>query len=177
MELGHRPTDILSKQESQEVFPLNLYDDHFSYIKRLAKYNRCYTCQRCNASPPKAWYLIRHECSCEAKVKRVYPDGVHHLSKTIFEKIKEEGFAVPQELKYSQYRATFDIEVNIEAVTAYVDHQEQNRRENQRVGSVTLYSTPKPHRRKVGARISTTIFTSEHVRGTGGDWGEYWFRR
>jgi len=27
------------------------------------------------------------------------------------EKIKEEGIAVPPELKYSRYRATFDIEV------------------------------------------------------------------
>ena len=36
---------------------------------------------------------------------------MYHLSKTIFEKIEEESMAVLQELKYSQYRATFDTEV------------------------------------------------------------------
>ena len=36
---------------------------------------------------------------------------MYHPSQTIFEKIEEEGIAVPPVLKYSQYRATFDIEV------------------------------------------------------------------
>ena len=109
--LVHRPIDIPSKQQSQDAFRFNLYNDQFSYVNHLAKYSRRYTCQRCDASFPKAWCLIRHERSCEAQVKRVYPGGVYHLSKTIFEKIEEEGMAVLQELKYSQYRATFDNEV------------------------------------------------------------------
>ena len=49
--------------------------------------------------------------SCKAKVKRVYPGGLCHPSQTIFEKIEEGGIAVPPELKYSPYRATFDIKV------------------------------------------------------------------
>ena len=60
---------------------------------------------------PKAHRLQRHERSCKAKVKRVYPGGVYHPSQIICEKIEEEGIAVPPELKYSRYRATFDIEV------------------------------------------------------------------
>ena len=36
---------------------------------------------------------------------------MYHPSQTIFEKIEEEGIAVPPELKYSWYRATFDIKV------------------------------------------------------------------
>ena len=36
---------------------------------------------------------------------------MYHPSQTIFEKIEEEGIAVPPELKYSRYRVTFDIEV------------------------------------------------------------------
>ena len=111
VELVHRPADILSKRESQAAFRLNLYGGHFSYVKHLTKYSRCFTCQRCDASFPKAYCLQRHERSCEAKVKRVYPGGVYHPSQTIFEKIEEEGIAVPPELKYSRYRATFDIEV------------------------------------------------------------------
>ena len=111
VELVHRSTDILSKRESQAALRLNLYGGHFSYVKHLTKYSRCFTCQRCDASLPKAHRLQRHERSCEAKVKRVYPGGVYHPYQTIFEKIEEEGIAVPPELKYSRYRATFDIEV------------------------------------------------------------------
>lgn len=111
VELVHRPTEILSKRESQAAFRLNLYAAHFSYVKHMTKYSRCFTCQRCHASFPKAHRLQRHERSCETKVKRVYPGGVYHPSQTIFGKIEEEGFAVPPELKYSRYRATFDIEV------------------------------------------------------------------
>ena len=111
VELVHHPTDILSKRDSQAAFRLNLYGAHFSYVKHLTKYSRCFTCQRCDASFPKPHRLQRHERSCEARVKRVYPGGVYHPSQSIFEKIEEESIAVPPELKYSRYRATFDIEV------------------------------------------------------------------
>ena len=80
----HRPTAILSKQKSQAAFRLNLYSAHFSYVKHMTKDSRCFTCQRCDASYPKAHCLQRHEQSCEAKVKRVYPGGVYHPSQTIF---------------------------------------------------------------------------------------------
>ena len=36
---------------------------------------------------------------------------MYHPSQSISEKIEEEGIAVAPELKYSRYRATFDIEV------------------------------------------------------------------
>ena len=65
VELVHRPTDILSKRGSQAAFRLNLYGGHFSYVKHLSKYSRCFTCQRCDALFPKAHRLQRHERSCE----------------------------------------------------------------------------------------------------------------
>ena len=103
VELVHHPAGILSKRESQAAFRLNLYGGHFSYVKHLTKYSRCFTCQRCDAAFPKAYRLQRLERSCEAKVKRVYPGGVYHPSQTILEKIEEEGIAVEPELKYSRY--------------------------------------------------------------------------
>ena len=39
VELVHRPTDILSKRESQVTFRLDLYGAHYSYVKHLAKYS------------------------------------------------------------------------------------------------------------------------------------------
>ena len=72
VELVHRPTDILSKRESQVALRLNLYGGH-SYVKHLTKYSRCFTCQRCNASFPKAHRLQRHERSCEARFSESTP--------------------------------------------------------------------------------------------------------
>ena len=40
VELVHRPTDILSKRESQAPFRLNLFGGHFSYVKHINKYSR-----------------------------------------------------------------------------------------------------------------------------------------
>ena len=54
---------------------------------------------------------MRHERACEAQVKLDYPGGVYTPSKTVFEKLEEEGIEVPQDLKYSKYFGTFDIEV------------------------------------------------------------------
>ena len=68
-------------------------------------------CCRCGKTFPKEHQLSRHERGCEAKVKKVYPGGVYTPPKTIFEKIEEEGIHVPEELKYSTYFATYDIEV------------------------------------------------------------------
>ena len=108
VELVHRPTDI---QRARPPSDFNLCNAHCSYVKHLAKYRRCFTSQRCDASFPKANHLQRHERSCESRVKRVYSGGVYHPSQTIFEKIEEEGMAFPQELKYSRYQATFEIVV------------------------------------------------------------------
>ena len=57
VELVHCPTDILSKRGSQAAFRLNLYGGHFSYVKHLSKYSRCFTCKRCDALFPKAHCL------------------------------------------------------------------------------------------------------------------------
>ena len=125
VELVNCPTDILSKRESQAAFRLNLYGGHFSYFKHMNKYSLCFTLQRCDASFRKAYRLQRHKRSCEDKVKRVYHGGVHNPSQTIFEKIEEQDNAVPPELKYSLYGATFDIEVYYLACGTYLPEKQE----------------------------------------------------
>ena len=58
VELIHRPALKVSKQDTP--LRLNLYDDHFSYIKDLDTYSRCFVCDRCDVSFPKAHRLHRH---------------------------------------------------------------------------------------------------------------------
>ena len=77
----------------------------------MNKYSKAHTCQRCGKVFPKAYKLMRHERGCEARVKHVYPGGVYTPPKNIFDKMEEEGIQVPEDLKFSKYFATFDIEV------------------------------------------------------------------
>ena len=109
--LLHRPTKVLSKAETEQAMKLNLCQQHFSYIKDMKKYSKAFTCERCGKVFPKDYKLMRHERACEAQVKLDYPGGVYTPSKTIFEKIEEEGVEVADDLKYSKYYSTFDIEV------------------------------------------------------------------
>ena len=109
--LVHRPNKILTKGESEEALKLNVYSGHFSYVKCMKKYAKTFVCSRCGQSFCKDYKLTRHERGCEAKIKKVYPGGVHTPPKTIFDKIEEEGIHVHQNLKYSTYFATYDIEV------------------------------------------------------------------
>jgi len=109
--LLHRPAKVLSKAETEQAMKLNLFEDHFSYIKDMKKYSKSFTCERCGKVFQKDCKLMRHERTCEAKVKLDYPGGVYTPSKTVFEKLEEEGVEVPQDLKYSKYFGTFDIEV------------------------------------------------------------------
>ena len=64
---------------------LNLYQNHFSYIKDLKKYAKSYSCSRCGTLWKHVGMLNRHERTCEAKVtspvsRRCLQDSTHHFS-------------------------------------------------------------------------------------------------
>ena len=89
---------------------LNLYENHFSYIKDLARYSKSFCCSRCGKYWKDMWKCQRHEKTCDGKVQLKYPGGAYHVPKTIFEELEDEGIVVPEEWRYFPYRATFDFE-------------------------------------------------------------------
>ena len=109
--LIHRPRKILTKAESESAMKLNLYGKHFSFIKNMEKFSKCYECARCAKIFKRCFNLQRHEVKCDARVKFVYPGGVYTPPKSIYDKLEEEGLQVPEDMKFSKYFATFDIEV------------------------------------------------------------------
>ena len=109
--LLHRPAKVLSKAETQQAMKLNLFENHLSYIKDMKKYSKAFTSEGCEKVFQKDYKLTRHERTCEAAIKLDYPGGVYTPSKTVFEKLEEEGIQVTDDLKYSKYFGTFDIEV------------------------------------------------------------------
>ena len=89
---------------------LNLYQNHFSYIKDLKKYAKSYSCSRCGTLWKHVGKLNRHERICEAKVSYQFPGGAYKTPPTIFQLLEDEGLTVPEHLKFFPYRATFDFE-------------------------------------------------------------------
>ena len=54
---------------------LNLFEDHFSYIRDLRSYRKSFSCSKCGKLWNSCWMLQRHERTCEAKVRYSYPGG------------------------------------------------------------------------------------------------------
>ena len=102
---------------------LNLYENHFSYIKDLARYSKSFCCPRCGKYWKRAHNLRQLQKTCDGKVHLKYPGGAYHAPKTIFEELEEEGIIVPEEARYFPYRATFDFE-------CYFDKENANQEKN-----------------------------------------------
>ena len=65
--------------------------------------------------------LNRHERTCEAKVHYQFPGGAYKTPPTIFQLLEDEGFTIPDHLKYFPYRATFDFECMFSPTTGLND--------------------------------------------------------
>ena len=89
---------------------MNLYENHFSYIKDLARYSKSFCCSRCDKYWKKSSRLNRHEKTFDGKVQLKYPGGAYHVPKTIFEELEDEGIVAPEEWRYFPFHATFDFE-------------------------------------------------------------------
>ena len=88
---------------------LNLYENHFLYIKVLVRYSKSFWCSLCCKYWKDLWKRQRHEKTCDGKVQLKYPGGAYHVPKTVFE-LEEEGIIFPEEARYFPCRATFDFE-------------------------------------------------------------------
>ena len=75
---------------------LNLYEQHFSYIKDLRSYSRSYACRNCGKLWKHVGKLHRHERTCTGDVIYKYPGGVYHTAKTVFDRLEDEGIDVPE---------------------------------------------------------------------------------
>ncbi|CAB4045727.1 Hypothetical predicted protein, partial [Paramuricea clavata] len=100
----------LSHRRYTNSMYLNLYGSHFSYIKNLAMYSESYCCSKCDKMWKTAKALNKHERTCEATIRHIFPGGAYKVPETIFDLLADEGIEIPEDLKYFPYRATFDFE-------------------------------------------------------------------
>lgn len=60
--------------------------------------------------------LLKHEVECGGKgTMHKFPGGTFRVPQTVFEQLEEEGFLVPESLRYYPYRAVFDFECYFES--------------------------------------------------------------
>ena len=110
-----RHTTLIFRSIRQDnILYLNLYEDHFSFVHTLDKFSSSYSCQKsCGKVFSRHWDFKRHMKSCDSATKAIYSNGVYRLPKTIFEELELHGIIIPQELRFYEYRITFDIECTL----------------------------------------------------------------
>ena len=96
--------------KEDNIMYLNLYGDHFSYIKNLCKFSRSFRCGQCNKVFPTAYRQRRHTATCDAATRDIYKGGAFEPNRTIFDQLRDYGIDIPVELRYFPYRMCFDIE-------------------------------------------------------------------
>lgn len=111
----NRETDLIfrSTLEGDKVLNINLYEDHFSFIKDLTLYSSSYRCKKCDKIWTKSGHFHRHIRICEAGVKKYYGKGAFTVKKSIFEELESAGILIEQKDRKFPYLAAFDIECMI----------------------------------------------------------------
>ena len=101
---------ILRTLDQTNKMNVNLYNDHFSYIKNLQKYSKSYCCPQCSKTFPDGWRWRRHINKCDAATRDIYCGGTFTPKRSIFEKLSDHGIEIASDLRFFEYFITFDIE-------------------------------------------------------------------
>ena len=102
---------IFRTLKQDKILYLNLYLNHFSYIKDFAKYCNTYKCIKCMKIFHRNGNYRRHIKTCDGKTKKLYSSGVFRPNPTIFDDLELHGINVPDDARIYPYRITFDCEV------------------------------------------------------------------
>ena len=90
---------------------LNLFANHFSYIRNIEAFARDFQCSKCNAQFTRASSCRRHSCVVSEVTRFTFPGGAFAAPRCIWDEVSQDlGVDVPQHLRILPYRATFDIE-------------------------------------------------------------------
>ena len=102
-----------STSKARTTLYLNLYRNHFSYIKNIDAYAKAYVCPKCDACFDRFYNCKRHSCNPDKTSKYVFKGGVfepppHHLFQTSPRWGSSSATTRPG--RYYEYVITYDIE-------------------------------------------------------------------
>ena len=101
----------LTERNFENSCHLNLFENHFSYIKKFKSYGKKFQCADCERFISRSADLIRHKTKCKAnEVQEKFVGGKYILSKTVFELCEELNINIPEQDRFDPYFSTFDFE-------------------------------------------------------------------
>ncbi len=94
---------------------LNVFEQHFSYIKDLERFCHSFQCRSCGQLWKSWWMCDRHENTCVEATTFTFPrKSKFKLPLTVFEKLDRLGIEVPVEERFYPFFATFDFEAYLD---------------------------------------------------------------
>ena len=79
-ENGNAEVVRLSNLNFKDVINLNIYENHFSYIKNMKSYTKKYQCNNCNRVLNRGGHLKRHVNTCNQEQSEIYRGGIYSNS-------------------------------------------------------------------------------------------------
>ncbi len=76
---------------------LNLYENHFSFIKDFKIYSKRYQCSQCERLLTQSCHLTSHAKICCTDIKEVFIGGKYKTNDTLFERLEKIGINIPEE--------------------------------------------------------------------------------
>ena len=93
-----------------DLMHLNLYQEHFSYIKDFPKYAKQFRCVNCERVLSRNVNLRNHVKTCSIESEECYRGGKYRNRKNVFDQLENVGIDVPKELRYTTNFAVYDFE-------------------------------------------------------------------
>ena len=106
---------LRSMYKHQDTLNLNVYKQHFSYIKCFKTYAKVFRCSHCSRQFPKLFNWSRHIRVCSNGTKLYYPGGFMKTKQTIFDELQDRcGINVNKADRSFNHFIVFDFESMLE---------------------------------------------------------------
>lgn len=114
---------IRSKNNYDQEMNINLYNNHFSLIKKIEKFIKNYNCENCGSVFNDIKILSKHSKNCnKGETKFNFVGGLYKPNQNIFERVDKLGVYVDEELRYNPYFICYDFE----AMLNKIDENQKN---------------------------------------------------
>ena len=87
---------------------VNLYQNHFSFIKNIESFSENFLCSKCEKMFHHNRQLREH--ACFSGPKEIFPGGMYKNKMTVFDDLWEFGVFIEPERRFYPYRVVFDFE-------------------------------------------------------------------
>ena len=93
---------------------VGLHENHLFYIKDRNRFAKSYRCSRCSQLWKTAWEQQRHEWRCHQQVRYTFPGGWYRPNATVADQLEDEGFVVPDTLRFPRFFDVHDYECRLQ---------------------------------------------------------------